>query len=93
MLPALSPGGGDHRVLLAPLLVEGRKRGLGGVGVDGAVDGLQGGGHLLAVLVGDEAHAAADLMHDAGLHQGLGEDGLDRLREAGQAVDAADEDV
>ena len=93
MLPALSPGGGDHRVLLGPVLVEGRKRGLGGVGVDGAVDGLQGGGHLLAVLVGDEAHAAADLMHDAGLHQGLGEDGLDRLREAGQAVDAADEDV
>ena len=32
-------------------------------------------------------------MDDAGLHPGLGEDGLDRLGKAGQAVDAADQDV
>ena len=32
-------------------------------------------------------------MHDAGLHPGLGVDGLDRLREPGEPVDAADEHV
>ena len=32
-------------------------------------------------------------MDDAGLHPGLGEDRLDRLREARQAVDAGDQDV
>ena len=32
-------------------------------------------------------------MDQAGLHPGLREDGLDRLGEAGQPVDAADQDV
>jgi hypothetical protein len=45
------------------------------------------------VLVGDEAERLADQVHDAGLHLGLREDGLDRFREALQPVDAADQDV
>src|SRR4029450_4720100 len=77
----------------APPVVDGAERVGGSVRVDVTVDGLQGGGHLLAVLVGHEAHAVADLVDDAGLHPRLREDGLDRLRKAGQAVDAADEDV
>jgi hypothetical protein len=32
-------------------------------------------------------------MDDAGLNPGLGEDGLDRFRKAGQAVDAGDQNV
>lgn len=32
-------------------------------------------------------------MHDARLHRGVGEDALERLREALEAVDARDEDV
>src|SRR3954454_13528879 len=50
-------------------------------------------GDALAVLVGHKAHRGADLVHDARLRPGGGEDGLDRLREAGQAVDAGDQDV
>jgi hypothetical protein len=91
--PVRAPEVGDHRVTLAPALVEDRQRGLGGVGVDRAVDGLEIARDGLAVAVGDVAHRAADLMHDAGLHPGGREDGLDRLREAGQAVDAGDQHV
>src|SRR3954462_6476228 len=47
VLPACAPRLGDHRVLLAPLLIEGRQRVGGGLGVDGAVDRAQVGGHLL----------------------------------------------
>src|SRR4029453_11929648 len=57
VLPAGAPGGGDHGGLLAPLLIEGGERGLGGVGVDGAVDRPQVGRDLAPVGVGDEAHA------------------------------------
>jgi hypothetical protein len=64
-----------------------------GVGVDGAVDGLEVARDGLAVGVGDVAHRAADLADDAGLHPRLGEHGLDRFREAGQAVEAADQNV
>ena len=66
---------------------------LGGLGVDGAVDGLEVAGDGLAVLVGDVAHRASDLVDDAGLHPRLREDGLDRLGEPGQPVDAGHEDV
>ena len=42
---------------------------------------------------GHEPQRRADRVHDAGLHPCLGVDGLDRLREAGEPVDAADEHV
>jgi len=45
------------------------------------------------VLVGYEAQALADQMDDAGLHPGVGEDSLDRFREALELVDAADQHV
>ena len=66
---------------------------LGVLDVGRGVDQAQVGGDLLAVGVGDVAQAGADLVDDAGLHPGLREDGLDRLREAGEAVDAGDQDV
>jgi hypothetical protein len=78
---------------VVPLVVEGLERLLGGVGVDGAVDRLEVGDDLLAVLPGDVAHAVGDQVHDAGLHPGVGEDGLDRFGEAGQPVDAGHENV
>ena len=73
--------------------VEALQRGPGVVGVGGGVDRPQRGGDLLAVAVGDVAHPGADLVHDARLHPGLGEDGRDRLREPVEAVDAADQHV
>jgi hypothetical protein len=93
VLPPGPPGFGDHRVVLAPAFVEGGELLLGGLDVRGAVDRFQLGGDEFAVLVGDVAHRAADLVDDAGLHPGLGEDGLDRFWESGQPVDAAVEDV
>ena len=65
----------------------------GVLGVDGGVDLAQVGGERFAVLVGHEAHAGADLMHQAGLDGRVREGRLDRLREAGQPVDADEQDV
>jgi hypothetical protein len=39
VVPACSPGLGDHRVARAPFVVEGGQFLLGGFGVDGGVDG------------------------------------------------------
>lgn len=47
----------------------------------------------LAILPRHELQGMADQMHDAGLDHGLGEDGVDRLGEALQAVDDGDQDV
>jgi hypothetical protein len=60
---------------------------------DGAVDRAQVVRDLPAVLVGHEPERLADQMHDPGLHPGVWEDGLDRLGEALQPVDATDQDV
>ena len=78
---------------LAPLLVEGLELGLRLVGVLSGVDRLQVAGDLLALPAGHVLQAVADQMHDAGLDGRLGEDRLDRLGEALQPVDAADQDV
>ena len=69
------------------------ERRLGGVGVDGGVDRLQVAGDLLALAARHVLEAVADQVHDARLHRGLREDRLDRLGEALQPVDAADQDV
>ena len=47
----------------------------------------------LAVFPADVLQALADLVNDAALDGGLREDGLDRLLEAGEAVDTGHEDV
>jgi hypothetical protein len=66
---------------------------LGVLDVGRGVDEPEVGGDLLALGIGDVAQAGADLMDDAGLHPCLREDSLDRLREAGEAVDAGDQHV
>ena len=93
VLPAGPPTVGDHRVAGAPFLVEALELCERGFGVGGAVDRPQVLGQRPAVLVADVAHRGSDLVNDAGLHPGLGEDGLDRVREPGEAVDAGDQDV
>ena len=93
MLPVLAPSGRDHRVALAPLLFEALEFCEGVVGVGGGVDRPQVLGHGPAVAVVDVAQARSDLVDDAGLHPGLGEDGLDRLGEPAQSVDAGDQDI
>ena len=57
------------------------------------VDLLHVGGHCFAVLVADVGPGVAHLMHDTQLHLGLGKGRLDRLGEAGQPVDAGNDDV
>jgi hypothetical protein len=63
------------------------------LGVDGGVDLAQVGGERLAVLVGHEPHAGANLVHQAGLDGRVGERRFDRLREAREPVDADEQDV
>src|SRR6266566_2388174 len=63
------------------------------VGVGGGVDAAQFAGAALAFLPGEVAQRLADEVDDAGLVDAQGEDGVDRLREAGEAVGADEEHV
>ena len=63
------------------------------VGVDRGVDRAQVLDDLLVLAARDVLEAGADEVHDAGLHRGGGKHRFDRLREAGETVDAADQDV
>src|SRR5215210_7089407 len=93
VLPGVAPGPDRGWVALAPFGLEALELDERLVGVGGVVDRAQRGGDLLEVAVVDVAHARADLVDDAGLHPGLREGRLDRLGEALEAVDAADQDV
>jgi hypothetical protein len=62
-------------------------------GFDGSVDRPEVLDDLVAAAARDVAEALADQVHQAGLHRRGREDGLDRLGEALQPVDAADQDV
>jgi hypothetical protein len=93
-LPRVPPHPHRGRVLLAPdgpfedvqLLGGGRLR-------RGGVDRPQPGGDGLAVTVGDEPHRRPNQMHHTCLHDRVRPGGLDRLREAGQAVAAGDQHI
>jgi hypothetical protein len=63
------------------------------VRVDRVVDRLEVPRDLLALAPRHVLQAVTDQMNNTRLHDGLGEDRLDRLREPLQAVDAADQDV
>ena len=65
----------------------------GGVGVGGRVDASELAGAALAFLPGEVAQALADEVDNAGLVDRLREDGVDRLREAGEAVGADEQHV
>src|SRR5215210_7866959 len=93
VLPAGAPGVDGRGVAPAPLGVEALELDERGVGVGGGVDRAQRRGDLLAVAVVDVAQRGADEVHDAGLHPRGREDGFDRLGEALEPVDAADQDV
>ena len=93
VLPCVQPRLGDHRKPLSPFLIEALELLGSGVGVDRVVDRLEVPGDLLALAARHVLQAVADQMNNTRLHDGLGEDRLDRLREPLQAVDAADQDV
>ncbi len=78
----------ENRVAVIPFFGERGELVCGVLGVDGGVDLAQVGGERFAVLVGHEADPGADLMHQAGLDGRVREGRLDRLREAGEPVDA-----
>src|SRR4051794_5692357 len=84
---------GDHWEPRAPFLVEGFERPVGGVGVDGRIDRFEVAGDLLALAPRDVLETVPDEVNDARLNDRLGEGRLDRLREALEAVDAADQTV
>src|SRR6266540_3218567 len=79
---AVGPGGGELIEHLA-----------GGVSVGCGVDPAQLAGAALAFSPGEIAQALADEVDDAGLVDRLREDGVDRLRETGEAVGADEEHV
>ena len=82
VLPVGPPGLRDHRVWAAPGGVEAsRARRARRRRWRRCRSGRSAAATRLAVAVVDVAQRGADLMHDAGLHPGLREDGLDRLRE------------
>src|SRR6266508_3867077 len=63
------------------------------VGVGGGVDAAQLARAAPAFLPGEVAQRLADKVDDAGLVDRLREDGVDRLRETGEAVGADEEHV
>ena len=92
-LPGVSPGLADLGVAAVPDAGEHLEARLGGFLGRGGVDHPQVLDELLAVLVAGEPERVSDHVDDAGLHDRVGVDGLDRLREALEAVDGEDEDV
>jgi len=64
-----------------------------GHGVTGPIDGLERLGDVFTIPAGCEVHGMADQMDDAGLDDRLGNDGVDRLGKAFQAIDDGNEDV
>src|SRR6266508_2153729 len=83
----------DHREARSPRVVEGLERRLGGVGIDGGVDRLQVASDLLPLPPRHVLEAMPDQVYHTRLHDRVREDRLDRLREALQPVDAAEQDV
>ena len=74
LAPGAPPALSDCRVFLAPeALLEGAKRGLAGIGIDGAVNALQRTRDRFSVFPGHKIEAVAQQMDDAGLHRRLRE--------------------
>jgi hypothetical protein len=100
LVPVGLPAAADGGVFGIVGGAEGFQRASGGLLGGGAVDGLEVGGDLLALLPVDEFEAvaqlvddAAQLVDDAALDPALGKDRFEGLGKAAEAVDAADEDV
>jgi hypothetical protein len=93
LLPRVLPKPDDRRILLAPRVDELREPlECGFLGRSG-VDGLEELGDLVPVLAGGIAEGVPQQMHDAGLHDRPGPDGLDRFGQALEPVANQHEDV
>lgn len=66
---------------------------LGGLGIDGGIDGFDCGGQCLAILPARVIEAVADQVHDAGLLRGCREHRRQRFGHALEAVCDGDQDV
>ena len=91
--PLHPPHLADRRILRVPGLSKLLQRLLGLDHRRRRIDLLQVARHRLAVLVAHVTQRGANQMHDAQLHARLRVGRVDRLREAGQPVDARHEDV
>src|SRR5262245_17916743 len=92
-LPVRPPRLRDHRVALAPFLFELGERGKGSLLGLSRIDQPQVADQRLAIDPGHEPRRAPDQVHDASLDDRLREHGLDRVREALEAIAADDEHV
>ena len=88
------PGRGDGRVFTPPgTVLELAERDGRGLGVHGAVHGLERQGDRFTVLPAGIVHRVAEQMHDAGLDLRVREHRADGVREALQAIDDGNQQV
>ena len=93
LVPVGLPTASDGGVFGVMGGAEGFQCGPGSFFSGGAVDGLEVGGDLGAVLPVDVFEAVAELVDDATLDAAFGVEGFEGGSEAAEAVDTADEDV
>src|SRR4029450_12771690 len=93
VFPVVFPGFDRNGVLLAPRFAQLQEVAFRLFAGAGLIDLFQIGHERLAVFPGDILQAVADLMDDAALDFGLQKDGMDGFFEAGQPINAGDEDV
>ena len=93
-IPSPAPGLDHSRVALTPgALLEGRQLGLGGLRVDGRVDGLERCSQLPALLPAGILQAVADQVHDAGLQRRGRKHRLQRLGNPLEAIGHGNQDI
>ena len=93
LVPAVTPHIDSTGILRAELLVERGETELRGLERRRGVDFLHRLDDLLTIAVGHEPHRITDDVHHTCLHHGVGENRMNRVRQARQAVAAPDKDI
>lgn len=91
--PVVFPGTNGGRIFVTPFLGQLEEVGFPFLPGLGLVDGPEILHELFLVGPGHVAQGVADLVDDAPLDNGLGIDGLDGVREPGEAIHTGDQDV
>jgi len=89
-VPAPHPTDGWEFVV--PFFTERLELRFGIIDGGGPVNALQIGDHYFTILPGNKVQAVAHHVHNAQLDFGLQINALNRIREAGQAIDAGNQD-
>ena len=83
----------DGGELGVPLFAKGIEFGFGIIDGGGSINALEISSDHLAIFPGDKIQTIAHHMHDAQLDFGLRKDALNGIREAGEAVQAGNQNV